>query len=133
MIRPEFNSVDAAVRPYRILPKKYEVLTSDEGTNHDYVENIKSLVKRGLKLGKNVTIETEVTFDQGYPHLISIGDNCGIGMGTRIHAHDDTPYKFTGGHARLGQVNILDNVLIGEGSCRNDSADGVQVGIQRGD
>lgn len=114
MIRPKFKSAAIALRVLRSLRRKYEVLKADEVVDFEYTEHIKGLIKRGLKLGKNVVLEENVSFDSGYPYLISIGNNCAIATGTRIHAHDDTPYKFTGGYARLGRVNILDNVFIGE-------------------
>ena len=82
--------------------------------HNNYLVSIQNLINNGLKLGKNVTIETTVYIDNVYPFLISIGDNCSIANGTRVLAHDDTPYKFIGGYARLGKVNIKDNCFIGE-------------------
>jgi acetyltransferase-like isoleucine patch superfamily enzyme len=113
MISRQSKGIDRLVRLLGIVRKKYEAFKLGEDVDLDYVENIKSLIARGLKLGKNVTIGGKVLIDTEYPYLISVGSNCAIGTGTRILAHDDTPYKYTGGYAHLGQVNILDNVFMG--------------------
>lgn len=80
----------------------------------DYRHRIESLISRGMKIGKNVTIEDNSFFDRGYPYLISIGDNCSISKNVKIFCHDDTLYKFTGGYARIGRVDIKDNCFIGD-------------------
>jgi maltose O-acetyltransferase len=72
------------------------------------------LVARGLVLGKNVTIQYSAQIDDDYPYLIRIGNNCSISNQVRLLAHDATPFKFTGGHTRLGKVEIRDNCFIGE-------------------
>ena len=114
MINRQIKGIDRVVRLLKAVRKKYEAFTLGEDVDLNYIEYIKGLIERGLKLGKNVTIEAHVAIDSGYPYLIRVGNNCAIATGTRILAHDDTPYKYTGGYARLGQVNILDNVFIGE-------------------
>ncbi|WP_319586827.1 acyltransferase [uncultured Desulfobulbus sp.] len=82
----------------------------------DYLSNVQTLIKRGLVVGKNVTIETGVLIDGSYPYLISIGDNSSIAMNVRIFAHDDAPVKFGGNFVRLGKVDIKENCFIGD-SC----------------
>ncbi len=77
-----------------------------------YTRRINRLVARGLVIGKNVTIDPMAEIDNGYPWLISIGDNCSIGRGVHIMAHDATVFKFTNGHTRLGKVEIGDNCFI---------------------
>jgi maltose O-acetyltransferase len=79
-----------------------------------YQARINDLVARGLVLGKNVTIDDTAYIDSGYPYLIRIGDNSSIAGGVRLLAHDATPFKFTGGHARLGKIEIKDNCFISE-------------------
>jgi maltose O-acetyltransferase len=82
--------------------------------DHRYRARINDLVARGLVLGKNVTIDNTAYVDSGYPYLIRIGDNCSIAGGARLLAHDATPFKFTGGHTRLGKIEIKDNCFVSE-------------------
>ena len=42
---------------------------------------------RGAKLGKNVWISQYVYFDELHPEVITIGDNCTIGIRTSIISH----------------------------------------------
>ena len=79
-----------------------------------YLVRIRDLVARGLVLGKNVTITDSAYIDSDYPYLIRIGDNCSLASDVRLLAHDATPFKFTGGHTRLGKIEIKDNCFIGE-------------------
>lgn len=71
------------------------------------------LIQNGLKVGKNVYIMEDVEFDRGYPYLIEIGDNCRIGKGVRILAHDATTFRDLGIN-RLAPVRILEGCFIGE-------------------
>ncbi len=77
-----------------------------------YNRRINRFIARGLVIGKNVTIDSKANIDNGYPWLISIGDNCSIGRGVHILAHDATVFKFTDEHSRLGKVEIKDNCFI---------------------
>ncbi len=74
--------------------------------------HIKMLQANGLLIGKYVQIEPGAYIDEGYPYLISIGNNCGISRGAWLLAHDDT-LRFVGGYRRLGKVEIRDNCIIG--------------------
>ena len=78
-----------------------------------YQRRIKNLIKKGLMIGKNVTIEPTVMIDGNYPYLIKIGDNCSLAQGVKLLAHDATTFKFLDGHTRLGKIEIKDNVFIG--------------------
>lgn len=71
------------------------------------------LIKRGLKIGKNVYIIDGVEFDLNYPYLIEIGDNCRIAKGVRILAHDATTFRDLG-ITRIAPVKILEGTFIGE-------------------
>jgi len=71
------------------------------------------LIKRGMKVGKNVYINEKVEFDLNYPYLIDIGDNCRISIGVRILAHDATTFRELG-VTRIAPVKILDGTFIGE-------------------
>jgi len=100
-----YSNIKKACDKFRIRLGLYE---------NEYLLTMNQLITDGLKIGKNVTIETAVYIDNVYPYLISIGDNCSIASGVRLLAHDDTPCKFTGGYARLGRIDIKDNCFIGE-------------------
>lgn len=71
------------------------------------------LIRRGLKVGRNVYIFQDVEFDPGYPFLIEIGDNCRISKGVLILAHDATTFRDLG-VTRLGAVRILEGSFIGQ-------------------
>lgn len=89
-------------------------MSEEESLKHFYHKQMESLFKRGLKIGKNCTIEPTAYIDPAYPYLISIGDNCSIASGVRILAHDATPFKFTGGYVNINKVEIKNNVFIAE-------------------
>lgn len=76
-------------------------------------EWIDRLCARGMRLGKNVVVMHDVSFDSTYPWLIEIGDGCRISTGVRIMAHDATPLHFLG-VSRLGRVRILEDSFISE-------------------
>lgn len=74
---------------------------------------LRNLMRRGLKVGRNVYIFQDVEIDPGYPYLIEIGDNCRIGKNVLILAHDATTFKDLG-ITRLAPVKILDGSFIGQ-------------------
>ena len=74
---------------------------------------LKKLMNKGMKIGKNVYIVDDVEFDEGYPFLIEIGDNCRIGKGVRILTHDATTFRDLG-VTRIAPVRILEGSFIGE-------------------
>jgi maltose O-acetyltransferase len=79
-----------------------------------YKKSIRYLIKKGLALGKNVTIGPTAWIDYDYPYLISIGDNSTVSKGCRLIAHDATTYNFLAGHTRIGKIVIKENCYIGE-------------------
>jgi acetyltransferase-like isoleucine patch superfamily enzyme len=70
-------------------------------------------VAGGLRIGRNVYIQTDVDIDDNYPFLIEIEDNCRISMGVRILAHDATVFRDLG-VTRVAPVRILEGSFIGE-------------------
>ena len=90
-----------------------------------YYARVKVLIARGLVIGKNVTISRNAIIDAGYPYLIRIGDNCSLAEHVRLLAHDAATFKFTGGYARLGKIEIKDNCFIGD---RSTILPGVTIG-----
>lgn len=65
----------------------------------------------GIKVGKNVSVGLEVTFDIFFPELIEIGDNSVIGYGSTLLCHE-----FLIGKWKKGPIEIGKNVLIGANS-----------------
>jgi len=66
----------------------------------------------GVKIGKNVRIEDNVTFDPWYPEKVSIGDGSTIKSSSILATHQgliDDPVK-------LGNIDIGKNVLIDTGT-----------------
>jgi acetyltransferase-like isoleucine patch superfamily enzyme len=62
----------------------------------------------GIKVGKNVSIGLEVTFDIFFPELIEIGDNSVIGYHSTLLCHE-----FLIGAWQKGPIIVGRNVLIG--------------------
>jgi acetyltransferase-like isoleucine patch superfamily enzyme len=62
----------------------------------------------GMKVGKDVAVGLGAVFDIFFPELIEIGDNCIIGYGVTVLAHEFLIKEW-----RTGSVKIGRNVLIG--------------------
>ena len=62
----------------------------------------------GMKVGKDVAVGLGAVFDIFFPELIEIGDNCIIGYGVTVLAHEFLIKEW-----RTGRVSIGRNVLIG--------------------
>jgi maltose O-acetyltransferase len=70
------------------------------------------LVRRGLKLGKNVFITTPIRIDSSAANLISIGDNAVISGGAVILGHDASTNQLMN-RTRRGRVTIGAKTFIG--------------------
>ncbi len=73
---------------------------------------LESRIRNGLKVGKNVYIQKNVSIDDRYSFLIEIGDNCRISNDVVILAHDATLFKEIG-ITRIAPVKILNGSFIG--------------------
>jgi acetyltransferase-like isoleucine patch superfamily enzyme len=51
-------------------------------------DDIPTLVRKGLIIGKDVFIGSDVMIDTSMPWLISIGDSCTLTSSVKILAHD---------------------------------------------
>jgi len=70
------------------------------------------LIKCGMKVGKNFNRLHGVILDPAHCWLITIGDNVTMAPNVHILAHDaSTCYEI--GYAKIGRVNIGNNVFIG--------------------
>ncbi len=71
------------------------------------------LIERGMRVGKNFQRMQGTSLDPSHCWLITIGDN--VTMSSRVHilAHDASTYHHLG-YARIGRVDIGNNVFIGE-------------------
>ncbi|MUG43407.1 acyltransferase [Paenibacillus woosongensis] len=87
--------------------------------------HIDTLIKRGLKVGKNFNLQAECFID--FPHcwLITIGDNVTFAPRVHILAHDTSARTFLG-HTKVGLVNIGNRVFVG-----NDAI--IMPGVSIGD
>jgi len=65
----------------------------------------------GMKVGNDVAVGLGAVFDIFFPELIEIGDNCIIGYGVTVLAHE-----FLHEVWRTGRIKIGRNVLIGANS-----------------
>jgi maltose O-acetyltransferase len=73
------------------------------------------LVRRGLKLGKNVFVHCNAHIDDTAPHLIEIGDCCTLANGVLILSHDASTKRHLG-FTRVGKVVIGKKTFIGANS-----------------
>jgi acetyltransferase-like isoleucine patch superfamily enzyme len=94
------------------LINKIIKLLGEKNVKANYVEKLKDLKKRGLKVGDNVIISPSAKIDHNYPYLISIGNNCVIGPGVRLVAHDSTINLINGNYTRVGKIEIKDNCIL---------------------
>jgi maltose O-acetyltransferase len=72
-----------------------------------------ALVKRGLRIGDNVSIGHDVQIDYSYAWLIEIGNNCTLATGVILLTHDSSTSSYLDGSMRIGRISIGDNVFIG--------------------
>lgn len=75
----------------------------------------KTLVKRGMKLGKNFSRQQGCFLDPTHCFLISIGDDVTMSLRVTVLAHDASTKK-TLGYTKIGQVYIGNHVFIGANS-----------------
>ena len=73
------------------------------------------LVKLGLKIGKNFRRNEGCIIDRSHCWLIRIGDNVTLAPRVHILAHDASMWNALG-YAKIGYVEIGDNVFIGAGA-----------------
>lgn len=73
------------------------------------------IVKRGLTVGKNFSMQSSVKIDPCHCWLISIGDDVTIAPRVQILAHDASTKKALG-FTKVGCVNIGNDVFIGAGT-----------------
>jgi maltose O-acetyltransferase len=78
-------------------------------------DDISILVKKGLRLGTNVFIGSDVLIDVSFPWLISIGDDCTLTSNIIILAHDASTFKHIG-YTKIGRVSLGKRTFVGAGS-----------------
>jgi len=72
---------------------------------------------RGVKIGKGVLIGYNVTIDDVYPRLVTIGDGVALSDGIFLLAHSKPPEYFEGQvESFVGPLTIGNNVWIGVGA-----------------
>ena len=83
-----------------------------------------TLIKRGMKVGKNFSRENNVHIDPGHCWLIGMGDNVTLAPNVMILAHDASTFK-TLRCTKIGRVDIGNNVFVG---ARSVILPGVRIG-----
>ena len=73
------------------------------------VSFIKVLLFRlmGVKIGRHVYIAPNVLIDPLYPWMIEIEDECFLGMGCKLFAHEYTATQFRIGRTRVGRGSVI--------------------------
>jgi maltose O-acetyltransferase len=69
------------------------------------------LVRQGLKHGERFRMNRHVEISD--PHLVTIGDDVGIGAHAHLIAHDASHKRFIG-YTRIGRITIGNRVFIGQ-------------------
>ena len=77
--------------------------------------NLPSLIQKGLKIGDDVFIGSDVFVDPVFPWLITIADQCTITDRVIILAHDASTKRHIG-YTKIGRVSIGRKTFIGMGS-----------------
>lgn len=90
-----------------IIKKILNKIRGDISTN--------TLIKQGLKLGKNFKRMDGCRIDPSHCWLIEIGDNVTLAPHVIILAHDAST-KFALGYTKIAKVRIGSNVFIGAGT-----------------
>jgi acetyltransferase-like isoleucine patch superfamily enzyme len=62
----------------------------------------------GVKIGKGVYISPDVILDPHFPRLITIGDFCVLGWGSKFFTHEMSVKKY-----RIGRVTICKGAVVG--------------------
>jgi maltose O-acetyltransferase len=84
------------------------------GLLHDTVDAA-VLVRRGLRLGRDVYLAPGTIIDPDFCWLVEIGDETTLGPGVRVLAHDASTKRHLG-YSRVGRVTIGRRVFIGADS-----------------
>ena len=88
------------------------------------------LIEKGLKIGKNASINSGFNIDSAWPWLVSIGDDVTISTNVTILAHDAST-NVVRQSTKLGKVTIGNNIFIGTGTtilCGVTVGDNVVIG-----
>jgi maltose O-acetyltransferase len=80
-----------------------------------YKYRLRELESRGLQLGKRVYVHPSVIFDNDFPWLISLGDDCTLSVNVTILAHDAS-LLMTLGRVKVGRVTVGARAFVGAGS-----------------
>jgi len=78
-------------------------------------QSINKLIKRGLKVGSNLTRMSGVIIDPSHCWHISIGNNVVLAPNVHILAHDTSTKPFLG-YTKVSDVHIGNKVFIGAGT-----------------
>jgi maltose O-acetyltransferase len=76
---------------------------------------LKALIRAGLTVGRNFSMQEEVIIDASHCWHIMIGDDVTLAPRVHILAHDASTKKLLG-YTRIGKVQIGNRVFIGAGS-----------------
>lgn len=75
----------------------------------------KTLIKRGMKVGKGFSRQQGCFLDPTHCYLIEIGNDVTMSIRVTLMAHDASTKKLTG-YTRIGRIKIGDHVFIGANS-----------------
>jgi acetyltransferase-like isoleucine patch superfamily enzyme len=65
------------------------------------------LRRTGMKVGKGVAVGLDVQFDIFFPELIELGENCVLGYGATILAHEYLIKEYRTGRTRIGRSAVI--------------------------
>lgn len=81
----------------------------------NHIVDIEKLKKKGLTVGKDVSIGSGCRIDSSFSFLIDIGDRVTLAPNVLVFAHDTSTKQMTG-FTKMGKVTIGSDVYIGPGS-----------------
>ena len=73
---------------------------------------LKTLIKRGLTVGKDFSKQSGCFIDPSFCHLITIGDNVTFSKNVMLLAHDASTAKLID-YTKIGRIDIGNNTFVG--------------------
>lgn len=111
---------DKPIRAYAVVGDKEFLLSGSPDVMKSYPKmlagyDLYTLIKRGLKVGEDFSMQPDCFIDYSHCWLITIGNSVRFAPRVQLIAHDGS-LRGTTGQVKIGLINIGDNVFIGNGA-----------------
>lgn len=111
---------DTPIKAYAVVGSEEFLLSGTPEIRKSYPKmlagyDIYTLIKRGLKVGDDFSMQPDCFIDYSHCWLISIGNSVRFAPRVQLIAHDGS-LRGTTGQVKIGMIDIGDNVFIGNGA-----------------